>query len=404
MAIALAHDVGMYSMANGSPMYICSLDAEGAFDSIPHSILFYKALDVLPDHCWKVMHHWYTNMCVKIKWNKQRSKSIMVQCGTRQGGLTSPFLFNLFYKDLIDTISACDDGVNINNKRYNIFCYADDILLASSTVSGLQRMINTASNYITNHCLRFNPTKTTCLTYGRPSFVTKPMWYLDGVSLEQTESITYLGAELGKAADSVHSEKRIRKAQQAFYLLQNAGVCHNGLNTEASMHIYKLAVRPALTYGCPAIYLSKTAMHKLDKCQAKLLKSILGLYTFCRNTPLLKALNIPKISHTTKSHTIELMRNCMLNNAATREFYSFLRLQPSNMVNKTLFGRASEYCEEFGINLQDYIMKDTYRKTQKQRLKKQEYEQDGLVDSVKFLLSDFNEAKRQSLNALLKPF
>ena len=30
-------------------MYVRSLDAEGAFDVIPHSILFRKAADIIPD-------------------------------------------------------------------------------------------------------------------------------------------------------------------------------------------------------------------------------------------------------------------------------------------------------------------------------------------------------------------
>ena len=58
--------------------------------------------------------------------------------GTRQGGLTSPLLFNLVYKDLIDELGSCSGGISIDNDKYNVFCYADDILLASTTVSGLQ--------------------------------------------------------------------------------------------------------------------------------------------------------------------------------------------------------------------------------------------------------------------------
>ena len=32
-----------------------ALDAEGAFDAIPHAILFEKALNIIPDHCWVIM-------------------------------------------------------------------------------------------------------------------------------------------------------------------------------------------------------------------------------------------------------------------------------------------------------------------------------------------------------------
>ena len=51
MAVSLVNDVISYCTERGSPVYTCSLDAQGAFDAIPHAVLFQKAMDVLPDHC-----------------------------------------------------------------------------------------------------------------------------------------------------------------------------------------------------------------------------------------------------------------------------------------------------------------------------------------------------------------
>ena len=36
MAAALAHDVAAYSVASDSTLFFCSLDAQGAFDALPH--------------------------------------------------------------------------------------------------------------------------------------------------------------------------------------------------------------------------------------------------------------------------------------------------------------------------------------------------------------------------------
>lgn len=96
-------------------MYCCSLDAEGAFDNIPHPVLFYKAAEVLKDHSWLVLYHWYSRMSVMVKWDGQLSTPFRVEKGTRQGSLTSPFLFNVFYKELIDSLnSSCSDGIMID--------------------------------------------------------------------------------------------------------------------------------------------------------------------------------------------------------------------------------------------------------------------------------------------------
>ena len=94
MAISLTHDVASYNVKL-SPIFSCSLDAEGAFDAIPHSILFDKALNVIPDPCWKLLYYWYANITAQVRWNHCLSKCITILKGTRQGGISSPFLFNM---------------------------------------------------------------------------------------------------------------------------------------------------------------------------------------------------------------------------------------------------------------------------------------------------------------------
>ena len=49
MAISVSRDVISYCVKNGSSIFACSLDADGAFDVIPHSVIFDKC--ILPDVC-----------------------------------------------------------------------------------------------------------------------------------------------------------------------------------------------------------------------------------------------------------------------------------------------------------------------------------------------------------------
>ena len=97
MATALLHDVHVidYSTTRGNVVYSCPLDAVCAFDAIPHCILFNKAQSVLPSYCWFVMYEWYSQLTINIKWRGCYSKEVDVNVGTRQGGLSSPLLFNI---------------------------------------------------------------------------------------------------------------------------------------------------------------------------------------------------------------------------------------------------------------------------------------------------------------------
>ena len=142
MATALLHDIIDYSTTRGSVVYSCSLDAEGAFDAIPHCILFDKAHSVLPTYCWFMMYEWYSQLTINITWRGCYSKDVVVNIGTRQGGLSSPLLFNIFYQDLIDRLSTQHCGISINKESFNVFCYADDLILTSLTVTGLQSLID----------------------------------------------------------------------------------------------------------------------------------------------------------------------------------------------------------------------------------------------------------------------
>ena len=98
MATALLHDVISYSTTRGSVVYSCSLDAEGAFDAIPHCVLIDKAQIVLPTYCWLVMYEWYSELTINIKWRGCYRKNIYVNIGTRQDGRSSPILFNISTK------------------------------------------------------------------------------------------------------------------------------------------------------------------------------------------------------------------------------------------------------------------------------------------------------------------
>ena len=55
MAVSLVNDVISYCTDNWSTVYTCSLDTQGAFDAIPHAVLYRKAMGVLPDHCWMII-------------------------------------------------------------------------------------------------------------------------------------------------------------------------------------------------------------------------------------------------------------------------------------------------------------------------------------------------------------
>ena len=166
-----------------------------------------------------------------------------------------------------------------------MFCYADYLLIASTTSTGLQALIDLCDPYISQHGLRFNPQKTSCTTVGKHRLVSQAQWTIKSRQLKVTDTFSYLGAVLGNGGSAEHVNQRIRPAKNAHRSLQVAGLHANGLDPLAAMHVYSLGVQPCLNYGAHAIDLSTTELRTLDTTHSNLIKWSLGLSKFCRSTP-----------------------------------------------------------------------------------------------------------------------
>ena len=71
----------------------------------------------------KLLYYIYDNSTAQVRWNHCLSKCIAILKGTRQGGISSPFLFNIFYQDLVEDLSRTVGGINIGNCSYTTFYY-----------------------------------------------------------------------------------------------------------------------------------------------------------------------------------------------------------------------------------------------------------------------------------------
>ena len=405
MATTLLRDVISYSTNRGSTVYTCSLDAEGAFDAIPHAILFDRASDVLPDHCWKIMYDWYCNLHVQIKWNGMLSRSIKVSIGTRQGGLTSPMLFNVFYQELVHLLSTCYSGITINNETYNVFCYADDIILASLSTAGLQQLIDTASSFIKAGGLNFNPSKTVCTIFGKHHLTTAPKWILNDTIFTEEKQVKYLGSILSNNHTD-HVESRCKSARKAFYALQSAGLCKNGVDPYTIAHIYNVAIKPVLTYGCAAVGLFDKHVKELEKLQGSLIKTALGLSKFCRNTSLMRAMGISSVKQTIDMQYLSTLKNCITGSSKAKTFYLYLIHKHShyNMgSHSSLLSRCIKVCDEYNTLFLQFMCIDTYARICKSKITALS-PTNGLIDSISTLLSSFNDHTRQLVKLLIFPF
>ena len=115
--------------------------------------------------------------------------------------------------------------------------------------------------------------------------------------------------------------------------------------------MYKVAIKPILTYGCSTLNVSNCIIDQLDKYQAKLIKSSLGLPKCYENTPLLIALNIEEIEGILQAQQLTLMKNAMISNSKVKSFYLHMMRKSHSVKNGNLFLRCNDICKSHGLSL-----------------------------------------------------
>ena len=62
--------------------------------------------------------------------------------GARQGGILSPFLFNIYMDDMSVNLKECPTGCIAEGTIVNHFMYADDIALLSPSATGISLLLH----------------------------------------------------------------------------------------------------------------------------------------------------------------------------------------------------------------------------------------------------------------------
>lgn len=95
-----------YYNKHGSPVYICSLDAEKAFDGCNWNVLFTKLYKKgIPSDIINVIKNLYIEGTSYVLYNGTSSHSFRLSQGVRQGSVLSPHLYNIYTENVLDEVN-----------------------------------------------------------------------------------------------------------------------------------------------------------------------------------------------------------------------------------------------------------------------------------------------------------
>ena len=179
-----------------SNVYACFLDFSKAFDHVNYEILFEKLIKIdVPCIYIKFIYNWYINQEIQVKYKNTLSQPWKMTNGVRQGGILSPFLFQIYIDGLIDKVVSSGIGCRMGYYMSNIIAYADDIVILAPSVTALQYLIDLCYQEACGLKLNFNRNKSICIRFSFNSISTdlKKRFSLGKELLENVNEIRYLG-------------------------------------------------------------------------------------------------------------------------------------------------------------------------------------------------------------------
>ena len=113
-------------------------------------------------------------------------------------------LIFIVYMNWIDKCSQADECATIGNCKISRLLFADDLVLLSSTESGLQRALNSFADACNTAGMKMSTAKTEVLHLARNP--DQCVLQVNGATLKQVKKIKYLGVAL--TSDGIKERQR----------------------------------------------------------------------------------------------------------------------------------------------------------------------------------------------------
>ena len=244
-------------ISQGFTVNLCAIDLSKAFDKVNHHSLFIKLMKRnIPVQLLHIVENLFTGCLTSIKWFDTWSAEFMIEFGVRQGSVLSPFLFAI----LVDDIAALDNF----RCKFHVVLYADDILLFTPTVTGLEKLLHACERELLWLDMSVNFKKSCCLRIGpRCDIGCAEIVSLSGQVIPWTNEMRYLGVRIIKSRVFRCS---LTMAKRSFYRAANSifGKVGRIASEEVTLHLLETKCIPVLLYGLEACPLTKNQLSSID--------------------------------------------------------------------------------------------------------------------------------------------
>ena len=282
-------------------MYLVFIDLTAAYDKIPRPLLF-RVMDIRLGckHLVSLIQSIYTETTAKIKGSKNWFK---VTSGCRQGGVESPFLFNI-YMDTVCRVIEYELSTKLGDS-YGIKCryqipnessnreqryehplygwayikkvlYADDMVMFFKTKEALQEGLDIIESVLSRYGLTLSRKKTeTMVVNGSPDeTIQESIVHVGDYKIKNVSEFCYLGVLISSVNPSRVVEHRIASASAKFAELKHM-LQDQRINLKTRSLYMNAFIRSRLTYNTSTWLKCDSFIAKLEVVWVRMLRRIL---------------------------------------------------------------------------------------------------------------------------------
>ena len=248
----------------GNTVNLGFIDIRKAFDKTNiYSILSLLLCKGINPSIVNVLESWFANSAIKVQWSGCISRQVNLAAGVRQGGILSPLLFSCYVNILLDKLELSGLGCYVNKQCLNSFMYADDLILLSTSVADLQKLINLCSDALVELDLIINTEKSHCMRIGPRYNSPCSNIVVDNLFLSWAKQTKFLGLTI---LSGIRFTCDWHEARSNFYKSSNAILGNLGSNPQINVGLKLITSKclPILVYGLSAVSINAQELGKLS--------------------------------------------------------------------------------------------------------------------------------------------
>ncbi len=252
------------------------IDYEKAFDSVEHKDIFASLRKAgIEEGYIQIIQDIYNSATSRIHIDSDRSNTVYIKRGVRQGDTISPKLFTAALEEVFQNTALDEHGINIDGEMLTNLRFADDVALCSSSVRTLNIQLNNLNIQSKKIGLNMHKGKTKYMT--NTNINEEDVIEIEDQTIEMVNKYKYLGQTVQMKDNTQEEvETRIRAGWGAFGRYRDI-LCDKNISISLRRRVFNQCVIPAITYGSECWTTTKTIEQKLKVTQRSMERQMLNI-------------------------------------------------------------------------------------------------------------------------------